>query len=265
MENTNGVSMKPIVSTYAMFVAAIMVAAPSASAQQITGTPGSPTATTTVDGRYVPNPPPKFGGVINMDAQNSKPYWPPRVVPPKGAPNVLAHHDGRPGLRHFEHLRRRDPDADAGPGCEGRASLYAVPLRLALLALASGTAHRTQPSRRGIRRDCRAGHRLSGIRRHHRAGERGHRRDPEAEWLRDFLVRQESQHAGLRIQFVGTLRSMAERNGLRIFLRLHGRRDRPVEAVAVPGSHADLSVGREPRLQPHHRHGGRRDTTHSRD
>ena len=59
------------------------------SAQEITGTPGSPSATTTLDGRYVPNPPSPFGGVINLDATNSKPYWPPTVVPPKGAPNVL--------------------------------------------------------------------------------------------------------------------------------------------------------------------------------
>ena len=31
----------------------------------------------------------KFGGVIKEDAENSKSYWPPRIVPPKGAPNVL--------------------------------------------------------------------------------------------------------------------------------------------------------------------------------
>ena len=30
-----------------------------------------------------------FGGVIKESAKNSKPWWPPRVVPPKGAPNVL--------------------------------------------------------------------------------------------------------------------------------------------------------------------------------
>ena len=30
-----------------------------------------------------------FGGVIKESAKDSKPYWPPRVVPPKGAPNVL--------------------------------------------------------------------------------------------------------------------------------------------------------------------------------
>jgi arylsulfatase len=58
-------------------------------AQHITGTPGAPGATTTIDGKYLPPPPPPFGGVINMDAKDSKPYWPPTVVPPKGAPNVL--------------------------------------------------------------------------------------------------------------------------------------------------------------------------------
>ena len=53
-----------------------------AAAQQITGTPGSPGATTTIDGKYLPPPPPKFGGDINLQASQSKPYWPARVVPP---------------------------------------------------------------------------------------------------------------------------------------------------------------------------------------
>ena len=61
----------------------------SALAQQITGTPGSPSATMTIDGKQLPPPPPKFEGVITEDAKDSKPYWPPTVVPPKGAPNVL--------------------------------------------------------------------------------------------------------------------------------------------------------------------------------
>src|SRR4029077_12064356 len=60
-----------------------------AMAQQTTGTPGSPGATTTIDGKYLPNPPPSFGGKINLSAADSKPGWPPNVVPPKGAPNVL--------------------------------------------------------------------------------------------------------------------------------------------------------------------------------
>ena len=61
----------------------------SASAQQITGTPGSPSATTTIDGKQLPPPPPKFEGVIKENAKDSKPWWPPTVVPPKSAPNVL--------------------------------------------------------------------------------------------------------------------------------------------------------------------------------
>jgi hypothetical protein len=61
----------------------------TADAQETTGTPGSPDATMTIDGRYLPNPPPPFGGTINPNAAQSKPYWPGRVVPPKGAPNIL--------------------------------------------------------------------------------------------------------------------------------------------------------------------------------
>ena len=60
-----------------------------ASAATITGVPGSPDATTTVDGRQLPPPDPKFGGVIKDNALQSKAWWAPRVVPPKGAPNVL--------------------------------------------------------------------------------------------------------------------------------------------------------------------------------
>jgi len=60
-----------------------------AMAQQVNGTLGSPSATTTIDGKQLPPPPSKFGGVINETAEGSKTWWPPRVVPPKGAPNVL--------------------------------------------------------------------------------------------------------------------------------------------------------------------------------
>jgi arylsulfatase A-like enzyme len=62
---------------------------PKAPAQETPSAPGSPSATTTIDGKYLPAPPPKFGGVINLGAEQSKPFWPPTVVPNKGAPNVL--------------------------------------------------------------------------------------------------------------------------------------------------------------------------------
>ncbi|MEF8749387.1 MAG: arylsulfatase [Candidatus Accumulibacter propinquus] len=60
-----------------------------ASAQQITGVPGSPGATTTISGKQLPPPDPKFGGIIKEKASDSKAWWAPRIVPPKGAPNVL--------------------------------------------------------------------------------------------------------------------------------------------------------------------------------
>lgn len=60
-----------------------------ASAQEITGTPGAPDATTTIDGRYLPPPPQKFRGQIELNAIQSKAAWPMQVVPPKDAPNIL--------------------------------------------------------------------------------------------------------------------------------------------------------------------------------
>ena len=68
--------------------AAMFVALPT-PAQEITGSPASASATTTISGEQLPAPPLKFGGVINESAKDSTPWWPPRVVPPKGAPNVL--------------------------------------------------------------------------------------------------------------------------------------------------------------------------------
>jgi arylsulfatase len=72
-----------------LVAAAIAGMSGAAMAQQTPGTPGTPGATTTIDGRYLPPPPQPFGGDINTNADQSKPYWPELVVPPKGAPNIL--------------------------------------------------------------------------------------------------------------------------------------------------------------------------------
>ncbi len=69
-------------------LAAVLAAAPAA-AQVVTGTLGAPSATTTLQGNQIPAPPPAFGGVIKDSALESKQWWPPRVVPPRGAPNIL--------------------------------------------------------------------------------------------------------------------------------------------------------------------------------
>ena len=70
-------------------ICVVALGAAPARAQQITGVPGSPSATVTLDGKQLPPPPMPFGGVIKESAKDSTPWWPPRVVPPKGAPNIV--------------------------------------------------------------------------------------------------------------------------------------------------------------------------------
>jgi arylsulfatase A-like enzyme len=67
----------------------ILLTSAAARAQQSTGTPCSPAATETLDSKYLPTPPGAFKGETNLNATDSKPCWPARVVPPKDAPNVL--------------------------------------------------------------------------------------------------------------------------------------------------------------------------------
>ncbi|PLW94535.1 MAG: arylsulfatase [Marinilabiliales bacterium] len=56
---------------------------------QTTGKVGSPSATTTIDGKQLPAPTPKFEGVIGENTADSKEWWAPRIVPPEKAPNIL--------------------------------------------------------------------------------------------------------------------------------------------------------------------------------
>ena len=74
-----------------LYIAAVAmtVAAVPSMAQQPADSSGSPNATATIDGKQLPPPASQFGGVIQKNAAQSKPWWPPRVVPPKGAPNIL--------------------------------------------------------------------------------------------------------------------------------------------------------------------------------
>ncbi|CAN5517764.1 arylsulfatase [soil metagenome] len=67
----------------------LFIAPVHSGAQQTTGVVGSPSATTTIDGKQLPPPDPAFGGVIKDNAAQSTPWWSPAVVPPKSAPNVL--------------------------------------------------------------------------------------------------------------------------------------------------------------------------------
>ncbi len=102
-------------------------------AQEITGVPGSPDATRTIDGKELPAPPLPFGGVIKENAAQSKPWWPPRIVPPKGAPNILLIMTDDVGFLRPEHIRRRDSDSGSRPYCKRRTPLHEFSFHIPLL------------------------------------------------------------------------------------------------------------------------------------
>ena len=200
------------ISYLAATIALIISGVEATSGQVVTGVPGSPTATTTVDGKQLPAPPAKFGGVIKESAKDSTPCWPPRIVPPKGAPNVL--------------LIMTD---DQGYGVSGTfGGVIPTPAldRIAKAGLRYTQFHSTalcSPTRAAL---------ITG-RNHHSVGfgviggivhglsrattrSSAPRTPPSAtilkrQRLRDIVVRQEPQHARLSIQRRRALRSMAGR------------------------------------------------------
>ncbi|HTW87083.1 MAG TPA: hypothetical protein VMD75_03650, partial [Candidatus Binataceae bacterium] len=55
----------------------------ASEAQRFNGTPGAQDAMYFSNSKVLPAPALKFGGVIKRNAAQSKPWWPPRIVPPK--------------------------------------------------------------------------------------------------------------------------------------------------------------------------------------
>ncbi|HZD32683.1 MAG TPA: hypothetical protein VE779_13610, partial [Candidatus Angelobacter sp.] len=55
-------------------VSSFLAGATTCAAQVVTGTLGQPSATTTINGKQIPPPPPKFGGVIKETAKDSTPW-----------------------------------------------------------------------------------------------------------------------------------------------------------------------------------------------
>ena len=167
----------------------------SCIAQQVTGELGSPSATTTISGKQLPPPDPKFGGVIKEKASESKPWWPPRVVPPKGAPNVL--------------LIMTDDVGFGAPSTFGGVVATPALDRIAKDGLRYTQFHSTSlcsPTRAALITGRnhhvgrlwgrgRSGDGVPGVRFDHQEGYRHDRHDPEGERVRDRVVRQGPQHA----------------------------------------------------------------------
>ena len=231
-------------------------------APQTTGAPGSPSATTTIDGRQLPPPDPKFGGVIKEKASESKAWWAPRVVPPKGAPNVL--------------LIMTDDVGFGAPGTFGgvvptpaldriaKSGLRYTNFHSTSLCSPSRAAidHRPQPPRGRLRGGGRNRDGVPGLRLGHQEGERHHRRHPEGERVRDLVVRQGPQHALLSGDPGRAVRPVAERHGLRVLLWLRRRRRQPVAAEPVPQYDGHLPLRGQTGLEPDHGHGRRGDPVH---
>ena len=66
----------------------------SASAQQVTGAPGSPEATTTITGKQLPPPAPQFGGVIKEKATEFEGLVGTAGRAAEGRAQRVAHYDG---------------------------------------------------------------------------------------------------------------------------------------------------------------------------
>ncbi len=93
-------------------------------------------------------------------------------------------------------------------------------------ALITGRNHHSV----GLRRRRGTGDRLPRLRQLHHQGQGDDRQDPQGQRLPHVVVRQEPQHPGLSGECDRAVRSVAGRHGLRVLLRLHGRRHQPVAA-----------------------------------
>ena len=135
--------------------------APTSRGPQTTGVLGSPSATTTIDGQTTSAAAAEIRRRDQGDCQEFQALVAAARRAAQGRAQRAAHHDRRPGLWRQRHVRRRHPDAGAGPDRQGGAALHAVPLHRALLADAGSADHRPQPPLGRLRRDLGAVDRLS--------------------------------------------------------------------------------------------------------
>ncbi len=86
MQRIQGGRASIICMFQSLLVLGLLLSIP-AQAQQITGVPGSPDATTTISGKQLPPPAPKFGGVIKDNRARSPSHGGRRVwCRPKARP-----------------------------------------------------------------------------------------------------------------------------------------------------------------------------------
>lgn len=84
----NGIHVRSRLTGFSLVFVLSALSVPVA-AQNDLSTADSPNSTKSIDSGYLPSAIPKFQGEINPNVGQSKSWWAPQVVPPKGAPNVL--------------------------------------------------------------------------------------------------------------------------------------------------------------------------------
>ena len=122
---------------------AIVILTASCWGQGTTVVSGSPNATTSIDGKQLPPPDPKFQGVIKGNALQSKAWWAPRVVPPQGAPNVLLIMTDDVGFAAPSTFGGVIPTPALDRIGKKRLALYSISLDRSLFAQPRGTHHRS--------------------------------------------------------------------------------------------------------------------------
>ena len=249
-------------TTVAAALGLLALAATPATAQQVTGTPGSPHATTTLNGKQLPPPDPKFGGVIKERATESTPWWPPGVVPPKGAPNIL--------------LIMTDDSGFGAPSTFGGVVPTPAMDRIAKAGLRYTNFHSTSlcsPSRAAL---------ITG-RNHHVAGFGVVGEIATGFPGYDSVIRKENGTIGAILKengyatswfgknhntpfyqatSAGPFDQWPDRHGIRVLLRLRRRRHQPVAAEPVPQHDGHLPVPGQSGLEPDHGDGRRSDSLH---
>ena len=136
------------------------------------------------------------------------------------------------------------PTSTASPR---RPALHALPHHGALLADAGGAAHRPQPPQLPPPASSPSSATASPATPASSARTARRRRDRCGRTATHRLVRQEPQHRPTGRPARRAVRSLADGPGLRLLLRLHGRRHRPVAPALVREHHARSSRAARPR------------------
>src|SRR5690349_1348281 len=174
---------------------------------------------------------PRFRGRIGNTYVDSEADLIELPTAPAGAPNVL-----------LVVL------ADVATAGRSRSALQPLSHHRAVFADPGGAALGSQSPLRPHGRHHGNGDRVSRLRRFLAEGGRQHRRNPARQSLQHGGLWKVAQHTGPRAERGGPVRSLADRQGLRLLVRIPGRRGEPVAHAAFREHRADRTAARQSEL-----------------